>query len=130
MPITELDALTAYAKCLNQLSLDFLEPLLADDFHFESQRVFSAITSKNAFLTYFRGKLPNLRNSEHKVFAELGKMHAYGHEDCVILAQGDIDNLVGLAFAEVSGELITRIDLCIVPRAIDAHRTGIYPSWA
>lgn len=127
MPISELDALTAYAKCLNQLSLEFLEPLLADDFHFESQRVFSAITSKNEFLIYFKGKLPNLRSSEHTVFAELGKIDAYGHEDCLILAQGHIDNFVCLAFAKVKGELITHIDLCVIPRAIDAKRTGIYP---
>ena len=127
MSLSELDALTAYAKCLNLLSLDSLEPLLAEDFHFESQMVMSAITSKDEYLTYFRGKLPNLRNSEHSVFAEMGKIDAYGHEDCLILAQGHIDNFVCLAFAKVKGELITHIDLCVIPRAIDAKRTGIYP---
>jgi hypothetical protein len=106
-----------------------LEPLLADDFHFESQMVLSEISSKAEFLVYFGGKLETLCQSpEKKAYAELGMMEAYGHEDCLILAQGHIDNLVGLAFATVKGEQITRIDLCVVPRAIDAQRTGIYPS--
>lgn len=128
MPLSELDALTAYAKCWNQLSLEALEPLLADDFHFESQMVLSEITTKVEFLFYFGGKLETLRNSDRSsVYAELGKIAAYGHEDCLILAQGHIDKLVGLAFAKTEGDYIVRIDLCVVPRAIDAKRTGIYP---
>ena len=46
MSLTELDALVAYAKMMNTLRVEHLEPLLADDFHYESQMVFSAITSK------------------------------------------------------------------------------------
>jgi hypothetical protein len=46
----------------------------------------------------------------------------------VILAQGRKDNLVGLAFADVTDGFIRRIDLCIVPDAHDARRSGFYPA--
>ena len=39
MPLTETDALTAYAKALNTLNAEDLWPLLAEDFEYCSQRV-------------------------------------------------------------------------------------------
>ena len=127
MSLTEIDALTAYAKALNTLSAEALWPLLAEDFEYGSQRVLADVTSKAVFRTYFSLKLANLRESRRPVFAELGRITAYGHEHCVILAQGRKENLVRLAFADVTDGFIRRIDLCIVPDAHEARRSGFYP---
>ena len=54
MTLTREDALRAYARMLNTLDESHIEPLLADDFHYSSQKVFSEITSKAEFLDYIR----------------------------------------------------------------------------
>jgi hypothetical protein len=46
---------------------------------------------------------------------------------CVVLAQGDKENLVALVLAEVEGDLISRLDMCIVPTPQSAVRSGEYP---
>lgn len=43
MPLTEEAALRAFAKMMNTLNAEFLEPLLADDFTYESQHVFQPL---------------------------------------------------------------------------------------
>ena len=46
---------------------------------------------------------------------------------CVILAQNDRSNLVGVVLAKVEGGLLKRLDLCIVPPPEAAERSGEYP---
>lgn len=52
MELTRSEALRAYARMMNTLNVTPLESLLADDFTYESQHVFSALESKQAFLDY------------------------------------------------------------------------------
>jgi len=63
--ISKEDALRAYAKMMHHLSVDYLEPLLADDFHYASQWVFEEITSKQQFLDYMRPKLETSGSPAH-----------------------------------------------------------------
>lgn len=128
MPLTEEIALRAYAKMMNTLNAECFEPLLADDFTYESQHVFQPLDSKLAFLDYIRSKLITIRQSKATVFAEMGVVVAYGKEQpCVILAQNEKANLVGLVLAKVDGERLKRIDLCIVPSPEAAKGSGEYP---
>ncbi|MBU1647767.1 MAG: hypothetical protein KKF37_00240 [Proteobacteria bacterium] len=129
MPLTEKAALRAYAKMMNTLNTKHLEPLLADDFTYESQHVFQPLESKKAFLDYIRPKLITIQQAKATFFAEMGTVAAYGkNQSCVILAQNDKANLVGLVLAKVEGELLKRIDLCIVPAPQSAERSGEYPT--
>lgn len=129
MPLTEETALRAYAKMLNTLNADCLEPLLADDFTYESQQVFQPLESKQAFLDYIRPKLKTVQQSNATVFAEMGKVSAYEkNKSCVILAQNDRGNLVGLVLAKTDGNKLKRLDLCIVPPPHAAERSGEYPT--
>ncbi|MCP4776379.1 MAG: hypothetical protein GY880_19310 [Planctomycetaceae bacterium] len=129
MALTEFDALSVYAKMLNTLDPDIIEPILADDFTYESQHVLSAFESKEAFLDYIRRKLQTIGNSGATVFAEMGMVSAYGkHQPCVVLAQNEKENLVGLVLARVNGSKLMRLDLCIVPPPQSAERSGDYPS--
>lgn len=129
MALTEERALHAYAQMLNTLNSDYLEPLLADDFTYESQNVFQPLTSKGEFLDYIKAKLETIRNANATVFAEMGSIHLHGKEQpCVVLAQNDKTNLVGLVLAKTDGVKLKRLDLCIVPTPEMAARSGAYPS--
>lgn len=129
MPLTEETALRAYARMMNTLNADYLEPLLAEDFTYESQHVFQPLESKQDFLQYIRPKLVTIQQANATVFAEMGTVAAYGrNQPCVILAQNNRTNLVALVLAKVEDEHIKRIDLCIVPPPQAAERSGDYPA--
>ena len=129
MELTEHEALRAYARMINTLNADHLEPHLAEDFTYESQSVLSALESKQAFLDYIRPKLQSIRDPGWTVFAEMGMVSAYGkHQPCVVLAQKSQDNLVGLVLAKIAGNKLSRLDLCVVPPPQSAERSGEYPA--
>ena len=129
MELTEVVALCAYAKMMNTLSVEPLEPLLADDFAYESQAVFQALESKKAFLEYIILKLQTIRRSNATVYAKMGTVAAYGkNQPCVILAQNDKANLVALVLAKTQGSKLSRLELCIVPPPQAAERSGEYPT--
>jgi len=129
MELTPSEALRAYAKMLNTLSITPLEPLLAEDFTYASQSVLSELKSKQEFLDYMEPKLQTIKNAGATVFAEMGMVSAYGErQPCVVVAQDGKDELVGLVLARISGDKLTRLDLCIVPAPETAERSGEYPS--
>lgn len=113
---------------MNTLSAEPLVSLLADNFAYESQAVFQALESKQAFLEYIIPKLQTIRRSNTTIYAEMGTVAAYGkNQPCVILAQNDKANLVALVLAKTQGSKLSRLDLCIVPPPQAAERSGEYP---
>jgi hypothetical protein len=120
-------ALRAYASMMNALDSSKLEPLLSDDFHYASQMVLAEIESKQEYLEYIKPKLEVVRASGTKVWAEMAMLTHSFPGPCVVLAQGDKENLVALVLAKVKGERIERIDMCIVPTPQSAKRSGEYP---
>lgn len=128
-PLSVVDALRAYARAVNTLRADPLEPYLADDFVYESQMVFGALVGKEAFLDYFRGKLESIRSTGYRTYAEMGRLPApYPDRFCVVVAQKSRDNLVATVLVEVKDAKIARIDMCVVPPPFAAFRTGEYPT--
>ena len=128
MELTEFDALHAYARMLNRLDAKPFEEILADDFVYESQNVFQPLESKQEFMDYIEPKLRTIARANATVYAEMGTVAAYGrNQPCVILAQNDKSNLVGLVLAKVEGNKLKRIDLCVVPPPESAERSGEYP---
>jgi len=126
--LTEEKALRAYAAMVNTGATHAFEALLADDFVYESQRVFAALTSKQEFIEYIRPKLRAVERSGRTAFAEMGVLNPDGRrQPCVVLAQDHVDNLIALIMAKVSEDKIKRIDLCIVPPPDSAQRSGEYP---
>jgi len=120
-------ALRAYASMMNALDSSKLEPLLSDDFHYASQMVLAEIKSKQEYLEYIKPKLEVVRASGTKVWAEMAMLTHSFPGPCVVLAQGDKENLVALVLAKVKGDQIERIDMCIVPTPQSANRSGEYP---
>ena len=126
--LTELSALREYAKMINNLSTKCLAPILASDFVYESQMVMEPIKFRSEFLDYMDSKLEMIVKTGSIVFAEMGTIEAYFQlRPCVILAQDDKDNLLGTALAEVEGNELKRIDLCVLPPPETAVRSGEYP---
>ena len=120
-------SLRAYASMMNALDSSKLESLLSDDFHYASQMVLAEIESKQEYLDYINPKLKVVRASGTKVWAEMAILTHSFPGPCVVLAQGDKENLVALVLAKVKGDQIERIDMCIVPTPQSAKRSGEYP---
>jgi hypothetical protein len=127
LQITEKEALSIYARMLHTLDSSEFESFLAEDFSYSSQKVLTDMNSKEEFIEYIRPKLKTIKKSKSAVYAELGICRAYGHTDCLIMAQGDRSNLLGVAYASVDGGKISGIHLCIVPTPDSVERSGIYP---
>mgnify|MGYP001411260980 CR=1 FL=1 len=150
MNLKEYEALESYARMLNTMNIKHLEPLLSDDFIFETQMVTNPLKSKKAFIEYMAVKLETIKKHNACIYAEMGFINGFpmvfqpsekdiqgksiytsdgigSKRPCLILAQPEKDNLVAIALAEVKDEKIKRIDLCIVPDPYSAERTGIYP---
>lgn len=112
---------------MHHLSTDYLEPLLADDFRYESQWVFSAITSKEEYLRYIRPKLETIKMAGIRVWAEMAELRGYPHGPCLVLAQGEKNNLVATLLISVEQGKVHRANLCLVPPPESAVRSGEYP---
>ena len=125
--LTAETALRAYAAMMNTLNCAKLGPLLAEDFRYASQMVFSEIESKQEYLDYIRPKLSTLKRTDSRVWAEMGTLTHEFPGPCVILAQGEKENLVAVVLAQVEGDHVKRFDLCIVPTPGSALRSGDYP---
>ena len=125
--LTEKEALSIYARMMHSLDSSEFESFLAEDFTYSSQKVLTDMNSKDEFIEYIRPKLEVIKKTNSPVYAELGVCPAYGHNDCLIMAQGDKSNLLGVAYASVDEGKITGLSLCIVPTADSAIRSGIYP---
>lgn len=127
MSLTEEQALRAYATMVNTLDASHLEPLLADDFHYASQWVFAEMESKAEFMEYIVPKLETMRRSDAMPWAEMGWLDHTFPGPCVVIAQGDKDDLVAVMLAKVENGKIRRLDLCCVPPPQSARRSGDYP---
>lgn len=125
--LTKEDALKAYAAMMNTLDASHIQNILADDFHYASQWVFSEIESKQAYLDYIRPKLEAVRSSGKRVWAEMAELEREIPGPCVVLSQDRQDNLVSLILAVVKNGKVTRFDMCGAPSPHDAIRSGIYP---
>ena len=127
MSLTAEQALRAYAAMMNTLDVSHLEPMLADDFHYASQWVLSEIESKAAYLEYIVPKLEAIRKSGKAAWAEMGSLDREIPGPCVVIAQGDKNNLLAVVLSKVEGGKIKRLDLCDVPSPHLAKRSGFYP---
>ena len=125
--LTEKEALSIYARMLHTLDSSEFESFLSEDFSYSSQKVLTDMNSKDEFIEYIRPKLETIKKSNSPVYAELSGCPAYGHNDCLIMAQGDKSNFLGIAYASVDKGKISGLALCIVPTPDSAERSGIYP---
>ena len=125
--ITEKEALSIYARMLHTLDSTEFESFLSEDFSYSSQKVLTDMNSKDEFIEYIRPKLEIIKKTKSSVYAELGVCPAYGHTDCLIMAQRNKSNLLEVAYASADEGKISSLSLCIAPPPDSAVRSGIYP---
>jgi hypothetical protein len=129
--LTEHQAAVALAEAWNRLDPSELIDLMADDVHYCSQRVLEELTTKETVAEYLRERMrltaDDVATKPYvKVFAELGNSGNSQECDCVVIAQGAVENIVTIVFLKVEGSRIKRIDLC-VPQFQEVIRSGVYP---
>lgn len=128
MELTETDALRAYARMMNTLDVSHIEPLLDKKVRYASQWTMGEIPSKQEFLDYMKSQLLEIRQSGGRIYAEIARASAWGHNECVATAQGEKENLIATVFVTVMNEKIRRIDMCGTPHPSETMRSGEYPS--
>jgi len=121
------EALRAYARMMHNLSADYLEPFLADDFHYSSAWVEEVLTTKKRYLDYIRPKLESIRCSGDRVWAEMSWLPD-SRGSYLVMAQGDQENIVGTVWAQVEGGKIKRIDMRQADCIDTLGRSGEYPT--
>lgn len=125
---SEYYALRAYAKMINTLDVSILEPLLAEDFHYASQSVFHEIESKQEYMEYIVTKLQAIKQSDTPLWAEMATLEQkFPGGPCVVVAQGEKENLIATVLANVENGQIKKIVMCFVPDPYSAKRSGDYP---
>ena len=121
---------------------EVIEPYLAEDVVYESQQVFSALIGKEEVFDYLKGKMQTIKNNspQSKVYAEVGycgSQEGYNVQvwsasegkPCVLMAQGNPNEVLALVLLETEEAKIKRVDICTVaPHPSTATRTGEYPS--
>lgn len=131
--LTEERALHAFATMMNRGEVERFEPLLHERMHYESQWSFHDYAAvwvpyeretKGDYVAHIRERLATIESSGQRVFAEMGRLP---DRPCVILAEGDKDNLVATVLVDVKDGTVRRLELCTVPDPCDAERTGEYP---
>lgn len=139
--MNESELVELYAKTWNTLNSAIIEPYLADDVVYESQKIFTPLVGKDAVYDYLQGKMQTIKKTRYKsdVFAEIGycgsqdgnKIQVLSASDfrpCVLMAQGNPDEVIALVLLETEAGKIKRIDICTeVPHPSTATRTGEYP---
>ena len=128
MGLTEIEALRAYARMINTLDVSHLEPLLDENVRYASQWMVGEIPSKQEFLDYMKSNLLEIRESGIRPYAEIALASAWGHNECVVTAQGEKENLIATVFITLMNGKIRRIDMCGTPHPSETMRTGEYPS--
>lgn len=127
------DACFYYATAWNRLDPGVLIQVLDDDVTYSSQSVLASMRGKEEVADYLRGKMATISaDSAVKVFAQLAEtqeypMYTLPPEPCVVLSQGEIDNLVVTVLFKVSETGIRAIHMCIIPPPDTTKLTGEFP---
>ncbi len=132
--LTKKKAATIFARAWNNLDVTIIEPYIAEDIIYWSQQVLTDMTGKKAVVEYLTEKMEAIRKLPGaQVFAELGETKPYPMapnppEPCVILAQGDKNNIDALVLLKIESGKINSIALCSdAPHPSTARRSGEYP---
>ncbi len=117
---TDKELVIEFAKVWNNLNSSYIKGLLAEDFHYSSQWVFSDIENKKDYLEYLDLKLKAIANSNGTLVAELG---VYNDEYCLVLTQNTkVTFLIETKDGKISGA-----NSCFVPAPQKIKMLGIIP---
>jgi hypothetical protein len=126
--MVEKDAAIAYARAWNTLDATVILELLDEDARYASQWVLEELEGKDAISEYLIQKMKSVKDAGTKVYAELGITRSESSgRDCVLMSQGENDEVQAVVLFEINNNNIQRYDICM-PELLNAERTGVYPS--
>ena len=126
--MTEKDAAIAYARAWNTLDCNHFLELLDENTHYASQWVLEELEGKDAIPKYFIQKMNTVKDTGANVYAELGTTRSRSSDcDCVLMSQGEKDEVQAVVLFGMNNYKIQRYDLCM-PELLNVERTGVYPS--
>jgi hypothetical protein len=138
--LTQLMLTIEMAKAYNNLDVSIIADRLADDLVYESQQVLIPLIGKSVVLEYLDQKFMTISNTPGaELFVELAFLDnledtmiplsfARQGQPCLVMAQGNRENLLAVVLIQAHQGKIKRIDLCTVaPHWSQARRTGEYP---
>lgn len=128
----ETNILRQLAKSWNNLDTSFIEPVLADDFIYESQWVLTPIKGKGKFLSYLQSKFIAIKTAMQlqtmTVTAEIALHPSMQNRPCIVLTQITSDGIRQVSLLIKTQERkIKRIDVCFIPDPTEAKLTGEFP---
>ena len=130
--LTEEKVVFAFAKAWNCLVPDAFLDLLAPDARYASQWVFKEIVGAPAIGENLIEKMRTVRSHDvndpnSRVRVEIGRTtEGQNGRPCAFMTQGKANEVQAAALFEVSGDNVSRYELCI-PQLLGAVRTGVYP---
>ena len=123
-------AAIAYAQIWNSGNYSAFIDLLDANCRYASQWVFQEMSSKEEIESYLTGKVDAVKKNGPKVKAELGEIRAPDPDDwCVLMYQGDTDEVTALVTFKTSNGKIARFDMCM-PGLFSFKKTGKFPTVA
>lgn len=125
--MNETQLLIAYAKAWNHLDVQFLKPILADDFEYTSQWVFETMQGKDTYIKYLYAKFDTIKDSHSFPQAEVAfyrNIQSKAHKPCLLITQGEVK--VALLI-EIHDDKIISADLVGIPNPNLAVELGVYP---
>lgn len=131
-PITEEDAVFAFAKAWNRLEPDGFLALLAPEARYASQWVFEEMVGAEVITAYLTGKMHTVRahaanHQNSRVRVEVGRtVHGEDGRPCAFMTQEHSDEVQAVVLFEISDGRVSRYNLCI-PELFGAVRSGVFP---
>ena len=126
--MNEAELLIEYAKAWNHLDTSYLEDILADDFQYTSQWVFTTMHGKDNYIEYLSEKFKTiLKNPASIPRAEMAYFKsAYGelNKPCIIISQNDFKASM---IIKIANGKIAKADLVAVPHYSHAIRLNHFP---
>ncbi len=121
----EIENLKLIARTWNNLDVSFIEPILSDNFTYESQWVLIPINGKDSFLSYLNSKFLAIKavmDSElMKVNAELVLFPSLLDRPGLVITQTTKDDVKKVSLLiKIHESKINRIDICFIPDPSEA----------
>lgn len=130
--LTEEKVVFTFSKAWNRLEPDGFLDLLAPDARYASQWIFDELIGAPAITEYLKKKMRSVQahginDPTSRVRVEIGHTtEGLDGRPCAFMTQGKTNEVQAAVLFEVSGDNVTRYDLCI-PQLLGAVRTGVYP---
>ena len=105
-------------------------PLLAEDFRLTSQQVLGDLVGKHAFLDYMTGKFEAMHHAGVLPRADLARLPGYGHDEAVLIWQGEAPDPLVTVYADVVDGRLTALHLCSIPSPRSGVPLGLWPGRA